>query len=640
MLTRPDGALVRAYCMWLLDIMNLRRRKLRLVGCAVSVMLALAETNIAAHAQGRLGGVVQGGQLRIELSVTVPLSRLRLEIDGVKVKLPLSLQGRTLVVQLPDDLGGQDHDISVFRLQPDADEELGYWTFSTRSNQSEANFVGTLEIENRRGGAGSKTLFNGNGRLGFSLGGGALRGGLGFTQSGTARRGGIQTELSDYFLEAPFALAGQDARVGLGTQGLPAESLLADDQLWRGASFRLSNPDGRSDFLAFSISPDTEGGLSNLTGLSDPDARLSGVAAQVFPFRDGSFKADVLAFSGRADLGDGAGAAQGGGLRFSGPIGAGLGDFALEVAQTETGAAGTVSAASAQAINAELGFGLLPAEHDSSLELRLSTARRDAGFYSPLNPDLISDETRNKAELLYQSDEWQWAFSAERAVSNVGRNAAVPTDAFQTYGLDLTYSPFVFTGGFLQGVTFYGSLYQEDQRRLTTPTGGSDPEDFRLQSLSFGMDRFQPDHAWSLGAKLDWLDDWSGNGQSEQRQRIEAAFAYTPDDLTNLTLRAEHGRKKLSGNWLADSQIELSYAFPIDGDRWSGFVEAGAARVDGNASKNGTYFGAELKLSLAPQTSVLMRADYGQGAEASDLTPGGGWTVGLGLRHEFGAGTP
>lgn len=632
--------MVRVLCMWLSGIMNLRRRKLRLAGCAVSIMLALTSTNIAAHAQGRLGNVVPGGQLRIVLSETVPLSRLRVEINGVEVQVPLSLQGRTLVVQLPDDLTGQYHDISLFRLQPDADEELGYWTFSTRSNQSEASFVGTLEIENRRSSAGSKTLFNGNGRLGFSLAGGALRGGLGFVQSGTARRGGIKTELSDYFLEAPFALAGQDARVRLGTQGLPAESLLADDELWRGASLQLSNPDGRGDLLAFSISPDTESGVSNLTGLADPDARLSGVAAQVFPFRDGSFRADVLAFSGRADLGDGAGAAQGGGLRFSGPIGAGLGDFALEVAQTETGVAGTVSAASAKAMNAELGFGLLPADREASLELRLSTARRDAGFFSPLNPDLIADEKRNKAELLYQSDEWQWAFFAERAVSNVGRNAALPTDAFRTYGLDLTYSPYVFTGGFLQGVTFYGSIYQEDQRRLTTPTGGADPEDFRLKSLSFGMDRFQPDHAWSLGAKLDWLDDWSGQGQSEQRQRIEAAFAYTPDDLTTLTLRAEHGRKKVAGNWLADSQLELSYAFPIVGDRWSGFVEAGAKRVDGNASKNGAYFGAEVKLSLAPQTSVLMRADYGQGAEASDLGPGGGWTVGLGLRHEFGAGTP
>lgn len=594
----------------------------------------------AAHGQGRLADVAPGGQLRIRLDTPVPLPRLRIEIDGVPVDLPITLQGRTLVVQLPDDLAGPDHDIRLLRRQPDSDIELGYWTFSTRNRPAEASLTGTLEVENRQGRAGSDLRFNGNGRLGFVLAGGALRGGMGFVQTGTSRRSGIQTEVSDYFLESRFALAGQEMRARLGTQSLPAESVLAADALWRGVSLRFTTADGRSDGAVFAISPQTEGGKTNLSGLRNPDNRVAGVAAQIFPFGASSFRADVLAFDGRADLDGKAGTVRGGGLRLSGPIGADLGDFALEIAQTDTGATADSPAALANAVSAELGFGLLGAGHANALELRLSTARRGAGFYSALNPDLVADENRNRAELLFQSEEWNWVLSAERAVSNIGHDPGLPTDAMGSYGLDVIYSPYVFTGGFLQGVTFYGSLLQEDQRRLTTPAGGPDPEDFRLRSLSFGMDRFQPDHAWSIGAKLDWLDDLSGAGTSEQRQRIEAAYAFTPDELTTLTLRAEHGRSRTLGDWQSDNRLEMSYAFPIGAGHWSALVEAGTTWVEGDDSRNGGYLGTELRRTLTPRTALLIRADYGDGAEADDLSPDGGWTFGLALRQEFGATSP
>jgi hypothetical protein len=152
------------------------------------------------------------------------------------------------------------------------------------------------------------------------------------------------------------------------------------------------------------------------------------------------------------------------------------------------------------------------------------------------------------------------------------------------------------------------------------------------------MDRFQPDHAWALGAKLDELSDFSGAGVSERRERLEASFAYTPDDLTTLTLHAEGGRAVKSGATKRDLTLEASYAFPILGDVWTGYVEAGNIWVEGDAAKSGRYAGVEVKRALPSGMAVLLRADYGAGSEAGELSPGAGWTFGLALRQDFGPG--
>ncbi|NEY90072.1 hypothetical protein [Tabrizicola oligotrophica] len=612
-----------------------------MAGASVRLGLVLALFAAAAGAQTRLGEADPDGKLRISLDEIVPLSRLRVEIDGQPVAVPLALAGRTLIVTLPDGLQGREHDIVVYRRQPDVDDELGIWTFATQTAAAEASFVGTVEVEQRNGPAGSGTVINGNGRLAFALGGDLLRGGLGFVQTGSTRRDQRRTEVSDYFLETRQALFGQDFYARLGTQDLPAESLLADDDSWRGASLRLAAPDGRSEVMAFALHPGQISGLSNLSGLGNPQARLTGFAAQLFPIGTSSLRADALVYEGKAKVaGAGSGAVEGRGMRLSGPVGADFGDFALEFARTATGPVRGNPAASGAAVEAELGVALLPAGHDDSLELRVSATRHEPGFYSPLNPDVIADENTRRAELLFQSDEWQANLYGEQGRSNIADDPALPTDRFREIGLDLTYSPYIFTGGFLQGLTFYGSLYSEDQRRLATPAGGPDPEDFRLNSVSFGVDKFQPDYAWAAGLKLDWLQDLARGGTSERRQRLESAFAWTPGELTTFTLRAEAGRSQKTGPWRRDATLEMSFAFPIVPDRWSASVEAGATRIEGRSAQDGTYLGLEVKRSLSANTAMLLRADYGSGAEADDLAPGRGWVFGLALRHEFGVGTP
>lgn len=607
-----------------------------------SLRLGLVLACLATVAQGqtRLGDVPAGGDLRIPLQDIVPLSRLRVEIDGSPVEAGLTLSGRTLVVSSPAGLSGRTHDIVVFRRQPDADIELGIWTFGTPGGEVETSMAGRVELERRLGRDGQQYRFAGNGRLGFDLDEGRLRGGIGFVQTGATRRG-LGTEITDYFIETQRAAFGQDLVARLGTQALPAETLLLEDGTWRGASLRLTDPGGRSDVMAFALQPGEASGRRNLTGLADPDARVAGLAGQFFPIAGSSLRADLTAFDGRAELGDGrVGAAAGAGWRLSGPIGADRGDFSLDYAQVKTRADADPASSRAASWAGEMGFGLLPPDTGRSLELRFTAARTGAAFFSPLNPDLIAGESRQGVELLYQADEWQWRLAAERARSNIEDDPDQATDQFHDFGLDVTYSPYVFTGGFLQGVAFYGALASEDQRRVYTPEDGPDPQDFRLKSLSFGMDRFQPDHSWALGAKLDWLEDLSGTGPSERRQRLEASYAFTPDDLTTFTFNAEMGRAEKAGRLLHDVTLEMSYAFPILSENWSGYVEAGRIWVEDDGRKSGRYFGVELKRDLSAGLAVLLRADYGQGTEASSLSPGAGWTFGLALQQDFGAGQP
>jgi hypothetical protein len=603
---------------------------------AISLGLALIAAAGSAMAQSRLGDYRPGSQLSLPLPEILPLSRLRVEIDGIPVDVEMALSGRSLLVTVPEGLSGRDHDIVIFRRQPDADAELGVWTFGVPSGLTTVVATGVIEVERREGSAGGASLYSGFGRLGFDVDDGRLRGGIGFVQKKDGRKRRIGTEVTDYFLESRRAAFGQDLTFRLGSQSVPAESLLLDDMEWRGASLRLADPAGRSDALAFVLQPGEASGTANLTGVEDPDARLAGVAGHVFPVAGAGFRADIVAYDGRADLDDGTpGPVRGAGLRLSGPLGQDLGDFSLDYAVAARPA--DLARADATALAAEAGISLLGPDHEGDLELRLSAARVGPLFYSPLNTDLIAGEGRLGAELIYLTHEWQLSLSADRARTNIAADPGQTTDEFRDVALNVTYSPDVFTGGFLNGVTFYGALYSEDQRRLRTPHGGPPPQDFRLQGASFGLDRFQPDHSWALGVKLDRLSDLSGAGTSEDRQRIEAAYAFTPDDLTTLTLRGEAGQRQRATGTTRDATVEVSLAFPVIPDLWSGYLEAGSTRSD-IAADNAAFFGVELARDLQEGSKLLFRADYAEGKLADNLSPGRGWVLGLGFRHDFGAG--
>ncbi|WP_149142861.1 hypothetical protein [Gemmobacter caeruleus] len=610
----------------------------RLRGNWLPVLMLAGLCATPGAAQDRLGLVAPGAALRIPLDQIVPLSRLRVEIDGVPADAGLALSGGDLLVTLPPGLSGPRHDIVVYRVEPGQDSELGVWSFETPTGSAELVMTGRVEAGLRSGPAGGEAYLTGSGRLGFDRDNGRWRGSLGFLQTQDSTSRNPRTEITDYFLEHRGALWGDDLIARLGTQDLPGETLAMDDGQRRGLSLRLQDPARRSDIAVFALKPGEAEGGRNLTGLEARDDRVAGVAASLLPFAHRGFQIDALAYDGQAEAGPGAVAGQA--LRLSGPV-AGLraGSFELGYAQSRVSspAPGGAITRRDSALSGELGFGLLPEDDARSLSVTLGASRIGGDYFSPLNPDLIPDEKAAELGLLWQGAFWQWQVAARQARNNVDALPGLPTDEFRDLSFDLYWLPDDFTGGPLNGMTFYASASREAQRRIDTPSLAAAPEDFDLDTLSFGMDKLQPDYAWALGVTLERLTDLSGRGLDERRTRLEALYAWTPDDRTTLTLSGEAGQTERGGQTYRRQGIEAGFGWDLAPELWSAFVEGGIVRDTDPLSEEGRYLGLELARQLGAQTDLVLRANYGSGAESPDLAPGGGWVVGLGLRHDLGA---
>ena len=605
----------------------------------VSAVLGLGSLSGAmpAFAQTRLGAVAEGDVLRLPLEDPVPLSRLRVDIDGVTMDVGLQWAGRDLLVTLPAGLQGASHDITLYRIEPGEDTELGIWSFETVTGATEVTLTGRIEAGVHSGADGTAGLLQGSGRIGFERDGGRWRGALGFRQDQEDDSRNPRSEITDYFLEHRGALWGDDLIARIGTQEAPGETLAMDDSRRRGLSLRLQDPGARSDVMLFALSPNAISGRRNLTGLEDQDDLVSGVAAKLLPLPGRGFQADLLAYDGRADEGDGQVAEVAGrGLRLSGPL-ALLpgGSFELSFAQSDHSVVvdGFPLTRQDEAYAAEIGMALLPEGDERSLTLTLGADRTGPDVILPLNPDLSAeaDQAGREIGLLWQSAFWQWQAKARRAETNLDGLEAEPTDALHDYSFDLYFLPDDFTGGPLNGMTFFLSATREDQRRLR---GGDGSEDFTLDSLSLGMDKFQPDYAWAVSLTREALRPASG--ADEVDLALEGLYAWTPDEATTLTLAAEIGQLQTPGAHYDRLSLEAGYGWDVKPDLWSAFVEAGWHEDQAPEAEDGAYFGAELARRLSPATELVMRADYGRGEDAPDLAEGGGWMMGLTLRHDLG----
>lgn len=615
----------------------------RSLACLWLGLLAVLPLAGPAAAQARLGSVEADGRLRLPLAQMAPLSRLRVEVDGQARDLPLALSGRDLIVTLPPDLAGISHDITLYRVEPGGDVELGTWLFETPTGATDVTLTGRIEAGLAQGPAGAEARLNGSGRIGFDRDDGRWRGSLGFLQRQEEKSRDPRTDITDYFLEHRGAAFGDALIARIGTQDLPGTTLAMDDAARRGLSLRLQDPAGRSDLALFALSPNDDLGRRNLTGLSDPQDRLTGLAAKVLPFAGRGFQVDLLAYRGRATEGYGTVAEVAGqGLRLSGPVAFWPGgSFKLSYAQSdhEQPLDGFPLARSGTALAAELGFGLLPQGDEQSLSLTLSADQTSPDFIAPLNPDLLPDERGAGLSLLWQSPFWQWQAEARRARDNLDDLAAEPTEGFSDLSLDLYYLPGDFTGGPLNGMTFFASALREDQRRRHSPATGPAPQDFRLQSLSFGMDKFQPDYAWALSINHEALRYTGANpraGEVERDLWLEGLYAWTPDDRTTLTLGGEVGRLTRAGLRHDRVGAEIGFAWDLTQTGWSALLEGGVTEDRAPGAENGRWFGAELIRDLTPQSQAVLRADYGRGSDAPDLAPQGGWVLGLALRHDLG----
>lgn len=585
-------------------------------------------------AETRLGVVAAGQVVRLRVKDLPPLSRILIRLDGDDVDLPLAVQDGYLLVSLPGSLPGVAHDLVVLHRKPDQDIALQTFTFETPVGKTAYAVSGTLEagaLSGRR----IDSHASGNARLSFEIDRGRVTGGVTLSRRIDRSTGVAATEITDYFLQRRMALGGDDLTLRIGSQDFEDDLPLFDEATRAGVSLRLSDADQRYDASSFAIRASVWDDARNAFGLSDSADQVLGARGSLMPLAGRGLKLSFAGFSGTvANLPSGnAGANEGWAGGVSLPFAQDRGSFTIGLAQTEWGN-GTPQTGQAQ--TAEVSFLLTPSGDAQSLTLTARQARVDAGYFSALNPDLIPDETRSEVEAVWYAPQFQASLTAARAQNDLAADPDLPTDRFREATLDLYYTPQDFTGGFWNGTSLNLTLHREDLRRLDTPDGAPEPEDFRFESLGVGIDRFRAKTSWALRYSRENLTDLTGAGADASADRIEALYAYTVTDDITVNLAARAARIDKAGARYGERDVSASLAKQLIPDQLSAEIGVGQLVSDVPEAKPGRYLASELAWEFLPDQELVLSADYGSGARAHYLNKAGGWVFGLAYRREVG----
>lgn len=577
----------------------------------------------------QIGVFEPGSMMALELDRLVPAARLVVEINGQPVTTPFGVTGHILSLTVPRDLRGVMHDVVVYAETAQGLDQIGIWEFETRTGAWDLFAAIQTEAGMRGSRTGQESYASGGGRIDFDLDDARFRGGLSFTLRET---GPDRFEIGDWFLERRFAVMGQTGYARAGSHYYSTDGNLIDQGSRRGLSFRVAAPTGRHDSSLFALQT-TQGTTSeNLSGLGDADDRVAGVLTAFHPLPGSALRLSFAGFEGRApDLPDGtAGVVQGQGIALSGPLGS-RADFRLSADRTRWGAGSTEG----MAYSAETNVGLLPPGDQNSLTLTLAYDRFDLDYYSPLNPNQITGEETVTVGLAQYMPDWDWALEAAVARTNVGGAASDPVDRLGRVSFQTTYAPQVFTGGFLNGTSFFFGAEMLQQDRIHTPAGAPAPGDNRIWQFSLGMDRFRPDHSFALLYTYDIFEDRTGSGQHDRIHGLEGLLSLTPSDRFSTSLG---GDLELSNGvagryWQATAFANMSY--DILPDKLTYGLELGLEHYEDTSLTDGRYVAQELAWNLHRNHAVVLSADWGRGGTRPALAGADGWVFGLALRSDF-----
>ena len=602
------------------------------------VVLTATSCATLGHAQSadrvQLGVFETGSVIEVPLERIVPATRLEIVLDGRTVTSPFGVRGETLSLTVPQGLTGVTHDIVVFAVTPTGRERLGTWEFETA--EGAWDYFALLQFESglRAAGDARETHTRGGGRIDFDLDDGRSRGGLSFTLRETPDpTTGDRVDIGDWFIESRLTFAGDTGWMRLGSHYYSADGNLIDEAARRGFSVRLADPAGRYDAALFALQPSQTSSTDNLTGVSDPNDRVSGFLASAFPFGASGLRVTVAGFDGFThDLPDGgAGAVRGAGLALSGPVGRGA-DVLLTYDSTEwDSGTGTTRA---QAFSAETHMQLLDTGA-RTLTFGIGYDYIEEGYHSALNPDLIAGTETLSLSLSGFAPSFDWELEAAYGRTNAGAPAGTPEDHLGRLAFGAYYSPDVFTGGFLNGTSFFLAAEMLTTDRIHSPAGSIAPSDNTLWSVSIGMDRFRADHSFALLYSFDRFDDRTGAKLDEDVHRIEGLVSFKPSARFNASLGADVAFHDTANgdHWQAQLQGALSY--DLIPDKLSTAVEFGVQDHGDPATPDGAWFGTELAWEVLDNHALVVSADYGRGSKAHALAGGDGWVLGIALRSEL-----
>ena len=600
-------------------------------------MFWLVPTMAPASDRVSLGDAQPGEILSIEIDQLLPLTRLKVEIDGERVLTALDLSGTTLRLKVPADLTGNKHELVLYEETPRGDVLVGRWDFTLVAAGTTEAYIALQSESGVVGNRDDYKVYTGfGGRLDFDIRNGLLRGGLSFSR--TAFPDPVTGEyysIDDHYLETRHTVLGGDVALRLGSHYYNVNGNLIDQGSRRGVSLRVADSSNRDEVVAFALQPSLSSSAENLIGLADENDRVLGAMANIAPFLNSGLRLGFTAFDGRAgNLPNGlVGSVRGKGVSLSSPLFGDRIDVLLSADETEWFDGGAWRPG--QALEAELIVRLTPAEIPDSLSLGVAYSQIDQDFHSPLNPNLIVGERAKRIELEYVGHEWSWALGAEQARTNEGGSPDQAVDRLTRLSFETTYSPDVFTGGFLNGARFYFSSELLVQERLETPLGALPAQDHRLGSLSFGMNKFAQRGSFAMLYSYEDLDYLSASDGDEFAHGLEFLASVAPSDRLDATLQLNlrHHSSTLGKYWEARAAASLNYE--LVPDLWDYALEAGIVEYGDGSSENARYLRQEIGWTFVEDHAVVFSAEYMDGGWSPRMLEGDGWQFGLALRSDL-----
>ncbi|WP_298558936.1 hypothetical protein [uncultured Aliiroseovarius sp.] len=602
-----------------------------------ALLILLLPENAPASDRMSLGDAQPGEILLIELDQLLPLTRLKVEIDGVQVWTALDLSGTTLRLKVPADLTGNAHELVLYEETSQGDIFIGRWDFTLVAAGTTEAYIALQAESGVVGNRDEYKVYTGfGGRLDFDIRNGLLRGGLSFSRTALPDpETGEYYTIDDHYLESSHTVLGGDLSLRLGSHYYNVNGNLIDQASRRGVSLRFADALNRDEVAAFVLQPSLSTRPENLIGVADGNDRVHGAMANIAPFLNSGLRLGFAAFDGRAGNlpNESAGGVRGKGVSLSSPLFGDRMDILLSADQTEWFDGGTWRAG--QALEAELTVRLTSPEVYDTLSLGVSYSQIDQDFHSPLNPGLIVGERAKRVELEFVGHEWSWALGAEQAQTNEGGSPDQAVDRLTRLSFETTYSPDVFTGGFLNGARFYFASELFVQERLETPLGALAEQDHQLASFSFGMNKFTERGSFAMLYSYEDLDYLSSPDGDEIAHGLEFLASAAPSDRLDATveLKLRHHASTLGDFWEARASASLNYTL-VPG-LWDYALEAGIVEYSDGSDENARYLRQELGLTLIEDHSLVFSAEYMKGDWSRRMLDGDGWLFGIALRSDL-----
>ena len=602
-----------------------------------ALMILMHPSVVAANDRASLGDARPGEILVVEIDQLLPLTRLKVEIDGVSVLTDLDLSGTTLRLKVPADLTGNQHELVLYEETPRGDVLVGRWDFTLVAAGTTEAYIAVQAESGVVGNRDDYKVYTGfGGRMDFDIRNGLLRGGLSFSRASTPDPvTGEYYSIDDHYLETRHTVLGGDLALRLGSHYYNVNGNLIDQGSRRGVSLRFADPSNRDEVIAFVLQPSLSSSAENLIGLADEDDRVVGAMANIAPLLNSGLRLGFSAFDGRAgNLPNGSvGSVRGKGISLSSPLVADRVEVLLSADETEWFDGGAWRLG--QALEAELTFRLTPPEIPDALSLGIAYSQIDQDFHSPLNPDLIVGERAKRIALDYAGHEWSWSLGAEQARTNEGGSPDQAVDRLTRLSFETAYSPDVFTGGFLNGARFYFSSELFVQERLETPLGALPAQDHRLGSLSFGMNKFTQRGSYAMLYSYEDLDYLSGPDGDEIAHGLEFLASIAPSERLDATLQLNlrHHSSTLGSFWEARAAASLNYE--LVPDLWDYALEAGIVEYADGSSENARYLRQEIGWTFVDDHALVFSAEYMDGDWSPRMLDGDGWQFGLALRSDI-----